>query len=118
MMTMRENSRQPGYATISRKEAQPMEELVRGYIREMKLSAGLSRQRVFHTWDAVTGAGSMTIGKFFKDGTLYCTLSSSVLRSQLFLQREEILRRMNALLQEDPLFDAAAGGYVRKLVLK
>ena len=104
---------------LSRKEAVSMEELVRRYIDEMKLGPGLNRQCVYRAWDTVTGMGPYTLRKYFRDGVLYCTLSSSVVRSQLHEQRSLVIRRINASLAQDPFFTGAdAAGYVRSLVLK
>ena len=41
---------------IARKTAVGMDELVREYIREMKLSSGLNTQRIFAAWDDASGA--------------------------------------------------------------
>lgn len=94
-----------------------MEELIAEYIRTMKLSSGLNRQRVYEAWDSVSGAAPYTISKRYDRGVLYCTLSSSVVRSRLFPQRENILREINSLLEKDTFFDRT-GGFVKSIVLK
>ena len=103
---------------IGRKDAQGMEELIRLYIREMKLSSGFNRQRVFEAWDAVSGASRYTIDRFFRDGMLYCTISSSVVRNQLYFQRDALVEKMNGFLEKDPLFIKGAGPAVKNIVLK
>lgn len=102
---------------IERKEAEPMSELISQYIRSMKLTAGLNRQQVFHAWDTVSGAGKYTIGRFYKGGTLYVTISSSVVRSQLWMQRATLVRLVNEELKKDELYDRSEG-FVRDIVLK
>jgi hypothetical protein len=105
---------------IHRKEAMSMEELVQQYIKSMKLAAGLNTQRIFAAWDACSGAGPFTLKRFFRGGTLYITLNSSVIRNQLYFQREELVRKMNAYLSKDELFtaDNRTVGEIRELVLR
>ena len=103
---------------LARKEAVGMEELVQYFIREMRLSSGLNRQRVFEAWDSVTGAGPYTLSKSYAKGVLYVSLSSSVVRSQLYFQRADIAQRINAALAADELFTGDAAGYVKSIVLK
>ncbi len=110
----------PDPVRIHRKEAVGMEKLVESFIREMKITAGLNTQRIFEAWDACSGAGPYTLKRFFRDGKLYITLNSSVLRSQLFLQKDLLVQKMNAFLSEDALFvkDYPKVGYVKQLILK
>ena len=105
---------------IHRKEAVGMDELVHQYIKSMKLAAGLNTQRIYAAWDACSGAGPFTLRRFFRGGKLYITLNSSVIRSQLYFQREELVRKMNAFLLEDELFtaDNRTVGEIRELVLR
>ena len=105
---------------IHRKKALSMDEVVEMYIREMKLSSGLNTQRILDAWDQVSGMGGYTLRKYYRGGTLYVTLSSSMVRNQLWFQREELVSRINEVLSKDPLFtvDDSKVGYVKELVLK
>lgn len=104
---------------IGRKEAQGMSELIVQYIREMKLSSGFNRQRIFEAWDAVSGASRYTVGRFFRDGVLYCTISSSVVRYRLYFQRDVLLKELNAYLESEGRYiDDGAGQPVKNIVLK
>lgn len=105
---------------IHRKEAVTMEQVVSNYIKQMKLAAGLNTQRIFEAWDACSGAGPFTLRRFYRGGKLYITLSSSVYRNQLLFQKEELIRKMNAWLDGDPLFtaDNRSTGFIQELILK
>ena len=105
---------------IRRKEALTMEEVVGQFIRSAKLSAGLNTQRVFTAWDECSGAGPFTLKRFFRGGTLYITVSSSVVRNQLYFQKEALIEKMNAWLAGDRLFtaDNRTAGFVKDLVLR
>lgn len=89
---------------LRRQEAVGMDELVRQFIREMRLSAGLNRQRIEEVWNEVSGASRYTLGVNFANGTLYCTLSSSIVRNQLYFQKDFILKGINEKLKSDELF--------------
>lgn len=97
-----------------------MDEVVKQYIRSMKIAAGLNTQRIFAAWDACSGAGEFTIKRFFRDGKLYITLGSSVIRSQLYFQKDILIEKMNRFLSQDSLFteDNHAVGYIKELILK
>ena len=105
---------------IHRKEAVGMDKIVEEYIKSMKIAVGLNTQRVFAAWDACSGAGPFTLKRYFRSGTLYITLNSSVIRNQLSFQKAALIEKMNALLADDRLFtsDNRTVGYVQELVLK
>lgn len=105
---------------IHRKEAVGMDKIVEAYIKSMKIAAGLNTQRVFAAWDACSGAASYTLRRFFRGGKLYITLNSSVVRSQLFLQKDLLIEKMNAFLSQDALFtsDNKTVGFIQELILK
>ncbi len=110
----------PGRNRISRKNAQPLAEVLRQYLGSRGLAKGMSTHLVFSAWDNASGAGPYTVRKFFRDGKLYITLSSSVVRSQLGFQRKELVDKMNALLKADELFPGKTGegNYIKELILK
>ena len=105
---------------FTRKEALSMEEVVSRYIKSMKLAAGLNTHRIYEAWDACSGAARFTLKRYFKSGRLYITLSSSVVRNQLYFQKDLLVEKMNAFLSGDPLFtpDNRSVGFVQELILK
>ena len=105
---------------IARKKALDMEEVVSMYIKSMKLTAGLNTQRIFAAWDDASGAAPYTLKRFFRDGKLYITLSSSVVRNQLSFQSDALVEKMNSILAKDELFtkDDPRVSYVKELILK
>jgi len=105
---------------IRRKEALTMEEVIEEYIKSAKIASGLNTQRVFAAWDECSGAGPFTLKRYFRSGTLYITLNSSVIRNQLSFQKAALIEKMNATLSGDRLFtdDNRTVGYVKDLVLR
>lgn len=102
---------------LQRTGANPLSALIKNYLNSNHLSAGVNGSCVFSAWDNATGAGEYTSKKFFKDGTLYITMCSSVVANQFFFQKEDIRKRINAILATDPLFQGGENP-VKKLVIK
>ncbi len=105
---------------MQRKQAVHVEDLVAECIRDFKLSSKMDEQRIFAAWDEASGAERYTVNKAFVKGTLYCTISSSMVRSQLFFQRDIILKSINDILKKDKLFNTGgkSANYVKYIVLK
>lgn len=104
---------------MRRQEAVGMDDLVNQFIREMKLASGINKVRVEEAWNAVSGAGRYTIDIKFDKGIMTCTLSSSVVRSRLFIHNDLLLQRMNEYLEKDEMVVRQGDGpVVRKLILR
>lgn len=105
---------------VARKTAVPMDALIREFLRQNRLSARLNARRIFAAWDAASGAGRYTVRRYFRDGKLYITVDSSVLRSQLSFQRQALVGKINAILAADELFtrDDACPDVVQELILQ
>lgn len=97
-----------------------MDEIIPMFIRSMKLSSGHNAQRVFAAWDAVSGVPGYSLRKFFRDGKLYVTLSSSMVRSHLEFQKAALVQAVNSYLENDALFIKEGEGkeYVKEIILK
>ena len=105
---------------LRRKEAMGMDELVGQFVRDMKLVSGLNRQRASEAWKEVSGAGKYTLSTVYEKGVLTCFISSSLVRNQLYFQRDVLVHKINEFLAADELFVSAEDGSpaVKILVLK
>ena len=103
-----------------RKEALGMEQLIPMYIRALKLTAALKTPGFVAAWDAVSGVARQTLRKFYRDGKLYVTISSSMLRSHLEFQKPALVQAMSRFLEKDEMFvkDYDKVGFVKELILK
>ena len=88
---------------MDREQAKPLSDALALFVRYNGLGPGLVCQAVFEAWDAVSMAGAYTTNRFFRDGTLHVTVSSSVLRSTLLGRRDAILAGMNETLSANEL---------------
>ena len=77
-------------------------------------------RRIFSAWDEASGAGAYTIRRFYRDGILYITMKSSVLATQLSMQKGALTEKINAILSDDPLFirEDSHAGFVKELRIK
>ncbi len=96
---------------MKRENTQLISAILKEFIKEEHLEDGLQRVRIFQAWDLIVGeAGAKaTSNKFFRDGILYCTVNSSIIRTQLYYRKEDIVAQMNKMLN---------GEIVLKLILK
>ena len=96
---------------MKRENTQLISAIIHEYIKEAQLEDGLLRVKIFKVWDLIVGdtGTRATTNKFFKDGILYCTISSSIVRTQLYYRKDDIIAQMNRML---------SGNYVTKLILK
>ena len=106
--------------SIKRKEPIGMGKAVQEFIRELKLENGVNTQRVLSVWDEVSGAAAYTSDKYFKDGVLYVTVRSSVVRNNLYFQLAALIIAMNDRLSKDSLVVRDAPGWkgVTKIILR
>lgn len=109
-----------GFIKFEKKEPKSMDRIVHDYIKEMKLASGLNERRIFAAWDAISGAAKYTVGKSVREGVLYVSISSSVMRSQLYMRQEELVGRINDFLKDDGLFteDDKRCSYIKSIVLR
>ena len=105
---------------VARKTAVPLEQVIRDYLKAARMTGGLNTQRIYAAWDAASGAARYTVRRFYRDGKLYITLNSSVVRNHLSFQSAELVDRINLILSMDELFvkDDPRVSYVRELILK
>ena len=96
---------------MKRENTQLISAIIKEYIKEEHLEEGLERTRLFRVWDLVVGENGAraTTNKYFKDGVLYCTINSSILRTQMYYRNEDIVAQLNKILN---------GKVVDKLILK
>ena len=82
---------------MKRKNALAIGNLVRQYLREEGLETPLNQHRIIESWGEVMGAGILqyTGDIFIRNQTLWVKIDSSVLRQELNISRQQIVRRLN-----------------------
>ena len=96
---------------VRKKNNVTLGEALQEFIASNKLQKGLDKVMVRETWASLMGNGvnSYTTGLDLRDGTLFVSLSSSVLREELSLGKSKIIELLNEELGRE---------VVTKLVLR
>ena len=105
---------------LRRKEAVGMEDLMLQYLREMRLTSGMNRQRATEAWNTVSGASRYTLSVSLERGVMTCAISSSLVRNQLYFQRDVLVQKMNEYLDKDEMVirDGKNNPFIRNLILR
>ncbi len=87
---------------MKRTNANILSDLLKEFIKDEGLEEGLLSLRISNAWDKVVGEkySWYTSSKYFAKGTLYCTISSSIVRNQLYFQQENLILQINKELGE------------------
>ncbi len=82
---------------MKRGETKSIAELVRAMCREEGLETPLNEYRLINAWGDVLGdaVSSYTKDIYISNQVLYVTLTSSVLRHELFMNRKQLVRKLN-----------------------
>ena len=96
---------------MKKQSSRPLGDLLREYFSDMNRNQGLLGARVVRCWDEKMEPNIVkaTSSRFFKDGTLYVNISSSIIRSMLSNRRRQLLYILNSNL---------GGDFVRTIVLR
>ncbi|MBR3074330.1 MAG: DUF721 domain-containing protein [Bacteroidales bacterium] len=105
---------------IKRKNAIPLSSAIRDYLKEAHLTSGINTRCIFAAWDEVSGTAPFTIKRFYRNGKLYITFNSSVVRDQMKPRKELLIEKINDRLAKDPFFstDEHYVSWVEDIVLK
>lgn len=77
--------------------------LLKEYFNDIEKGDNILAARVLRTWDEVMEENitKATMSKYFKEGVLYCTISSSILRSMLAARVFSVKDKINNALGSD-----------------
>ena len=77
--------------------------LLKEYFNDIEKGDNILAARVLRTWDEVMEENitRSTMSKYFKNGILYCTISSSILRSMLVARVYSVKEKINNSLGSD-----------------
>jgi len=88
-----------------------LKDVLKDFVKDNKLEDGLDKVRVIETWNKVIGTslGGYVTTIDFNKGTLYITVSSSVMRQELSYGIDKMISLLNEELQSD---------LIKKLILR
>lgn len=82
---------------MRRSEIQSLGSAIRDYLKESKFEGKIAEIEAVNSWESIIGKqiARATSSIYIKDGTLYVHLKSSIVRNELFMMRNDIMRVMN-----------------------
>lgn len=107
-----------GSNRVTRKDAVSIADAIKLWLSQARLAPQHNSYRIALAWDQASGAAKYTIKRYYRDGKLFITVDSSVVRNQLSFQKKALVEKMNRILEEDELFISRGLPAIRELILK
>jgi len=88
---------------MRRSEIQSLGSAIKDYLKERKFEGKIAEIEAVNSWESIIGKqiARATSSIYIKDGTLYVHLKSSIVRNELFMMRNDIMRVMNQRVGSD-----------------
>ena len=82
---------------MKRSEFQSLGSAIREYLKEEKIDGKIAEIEAVNLWESIIGKqiARATTSIYIRDGVLYVHLKSSIVRNELFMMRNDIIRVMN-----------------------
>ena len=82
---------------MRRSEIQSLGSAIKDYLKDRNLDGKMAEIEAVNSWETIIGKqiARATSSIYIKDGTLYVHLKSSIVRNELFMMRNDIIRVMN-----------------------
>jgi len=88
---------------MRRSNTQTLSEVIREYVREMKMEGKLKEADIVNSWKSLMGntIARYTSNIYISKGILFVEINSSVVKNELIMLREEIRQRLNESAGEE-----------------
>lgn len=88
---------------MKRSNTQSLAEAIRAFLKESKLEKPLKERQLVQSWESLLGksVARATERITLKEGRLVVHLRSSVVRNELFMLQDEIIRKLNEAAGEE-----------------
>lgn len=92
---------------MRRRNTETLGDVIQQFLKQRKLDQPLYEKRVVDAWSEVLGKNiiNYTSELSVKNKKLHVTITSSVLRHDLFISREQIVRSLNKYVGSDVIND-------------
>ena len=92
---------------MERKKEQKLDSILDAFVRSNNLQQGLSEYRVTKGWGELLGknVALATRSIYVKEGKLFVKLHSSVLRNELTMIKDDLIRRLNEYAGSEVITD-------------
>ena len=88
---------------MRRSNTQPLKEVIQEYVKALKMSSKLKEVSLIGSWERVVGTtiSRATRDIYISNRVLYVTLNSSVIRNELHLMQDILIKRLNEEANSD-----------------
>ena len=88
---------------MEKNNTQSIADAIRAYLKESRLEKPLKERQLVQSWENLLGksVARATTRIYLKEGKLFVHLSSSVVKNELFMLQDEILKKLNDAAGED-----------------
>jgi len=88
---------------MEKADIRKIRDVMQEFLRENKLDVKLRERGLIDTWEELMGKTISRATKkiYIKDGKLFVVISSSVIRNELHMLKQEIVRKLNEKAGED-----------------
>lgn len=107
-----------GSNRVTRKEAVSVAQAIKLLLSREHMASAHNSYRISLAWDQASGAAKYTVKRYYREGKLYITVDSSVVRNQLLFQKTALIEKMNHILGNDEMFIQSVTPPVQELILK
>ncbi len=86
------------YRNNRNNSVQPLQDILKEIIgKQPSLSSGIYLSRIPEAWNEVMGPSVARVTKsvYFRNGVVYVALHSSIIRHELMMHRDQIIRNLN-----------------------
>ncbi len=92
---------------MKRSSTQPLKEVIQEYLEALKMNSKLKEVSLISNWENMVGRSVARATKdiYIKDKKLFVVLKSSVVRNELALIKEPLIRRMNEEAKAEVIVD-------------
>ena len=90
---------------MERSNTQSLGEAIRAYLKTSKLEKPLKERQLISSWESLLGKSIARATReiYIKEGKLHVSLTSSVIRNELYMLQDEIIRKLNEAAGEELL---------------
>ena len=88
---------------MERSDTQSIAEAIRAYLKESRLEKPLKERQLVQSWETLLGrsVARSTSKIYLKDGRLFVHLNSSVVKNELYMLQDEIIKKLNEAAGEE-----------------
>lgn len=92
---------------MRRSETQKLGDVLKDYVKALKIDKKLKEVEIVNFWEELVGkiVARRTKDVYIKNKILFVILRSSVVRNELFMIKDELLKRLNEKAGEEILKD-------------